>query len=256
MAPASPDCCSRSIARITAARRRALRATRCATRSATASVQFAPTSEGRPSASRKSRERRRRIGRSPGFTFTTTTSSDIAKTAQTLVARRARDHGRQQGLPAHKAAPALIDPRPRLRLARHRHTRVAPRRPASTSRYSKTGRESASPASRRSHFAWATSYARICHRLGSDRTPTTGAMSWRWRTRCRGRDQISSRRCFGWRSGDRRAQPPRAVPLRTAPGRSARRPGARLTQQAHGRRFPSPSIGRRLRFSPPTALGI
>ena len=48
-------------------------------------------------------------------------------------------------------------PRPRLRLARHRHPRVAAARPASTCRCWRTGRASASPASRRSPCAWASS---------------------------------------------------------------------------------------------------
>ena len=74
----------------------------------------------------EARRSRSRTTRSPACTSTTARASDFAAALKPSRARRARDHRPQPLLPRRRAA-APGEARPRLRLARHRHARVAAR---------------------------------------------------------------------------------------------------------------------------------
>ena len=155
-------------------------ATRCATRSATASARPTPTAGSSPS--RRSPRTRGRTGPSPGCTSTTTRSSRSPSGLTPVGPRRAGDHRREQGLPGQRPRPPGR-PRPRVRLARHRHARVAAGGRPVRRRCWSTGRASGSPASRRSRCAWASSTPTPASRWAAPATPRTGSTSWTWRGR-------------------------------------------------------------------------
>ena len=116
--------------------------------------------DGRAARSRKSRRSRNPTTPSPASISTTSAWSSIAAGAQAFAARRAGDHRPQPRLSGSAATCTSSCIEPRLRLARHRHARLAARRrPLRADHRGAAGPEDL-PAPRRSPGARASSTTR------------------------------------------------------------------------------------------------